>query len=316
MSEFALIELIQQRCPPQRSPVLGIGDDCALMAVPPGNLLALSTDTLNADVHFRATDSPADIGYKAAAVNLSDLAAMGAEPAGCTLALSLPSADQDWLADFIDGFAAASRPHRLDLLGGDTTRGPLSISVTVLGWVPHGEALRRDAARIGDDLWVTGSLGDAAAALRLGDSADPYLLARLRRPTPRVEVGRALLRRAHAAIDLSDGLFGDLGHVLKASGCGADLDLAALPCSHSLAAALPELEDRWNCQLCGGDDYELAFTADPGRRREIEQAVEGLGVTVTRIGRLRAEPGLRCFTADGERWTPSGYAWQHFASER
>ena len=312
MSEFALIDLIRQRCPPQRQPALGIGDDCALLAVPPGNLLAISTDTLNAEVHFRGDDLPADIGYKAAAVNLSDLAAMGAEPAGCTLALSLPEADRAWLEAFIDGFSQASRPHRFDLLGGDTTRGPLSITVSALGWVPHGEALRRDAARIGDDLWVTGSLGDAAAALQLGERADPYLLARLRRPTPRVEVGRALLRRARAAIDLSDGLYGDLGHVLKASGCGAELELAALPTSHALADALPRQEDRWNLQLCGGDDYELAFTADPTRRREIEQAVQALGVTVTRIGRLRAEPGLRCLAADGEHWAPSGSAWQHF----
>lgn len=316
MSEFALIDLIRQRCPPQRCPALGIGDDCALLAVPPGNLLAASTDTLNVDVHFRATDRPADIGYKAAAVNLSDLAAMGAEPAGCTLALSLPEADRGWLGAFIDGFAEACRPHRLDLLGGDTTRGPLSITVTVLGWVPHGKALRRDAAKVGDDLWVTGSLGDAAAALRLGESADPYLLVRLRRPTPRVEVGRALLCRAHAAIDLSDGLYGDLAHVLAASACGADIELGALPASHALAAALPRLEDRWNCQLCGGDDYELAFTADPARRREVEQAVEKLGVTVTRIGRLRAEPGLRCFAGDGERWIPSASAWQHFSGDR
>lgn len=316
MSEFDLIELIRERCPTQRSPALGIGDDCALLAVPPGHLLAVSSDTLNVDVHFRASDAPYDIGYKAAAVNLSDLAAMGAEPAGCTLALSLPDADVDWLGDFIDGFAAASRPHRLDLLGGDTTRGPLSVTVTALGWVPHGEALRRDAAKIGDDLWVTGSLGDAAAALHLGATADPYLLARLRRPTPRVEVGRVLLRRAHAAIDLSDGLYGDLGHVLKASGCGADLDLAALPASHALAAALPKHEDRWNLQLCGGDDYELAFTADPSRRREIEQVVQALGVTITRIGRLRAEPGLRCLAANGERWAPSARAWQHFPIDR
>jgi thiamine-monophosphate kinase len=316
MSEFALIDLIRQRCPPQRCPALGIGDDCALLAVPPGSLLAVSTDTLNADVHFHRAERPADIGYKAAAVNLSDLAAMGAEPAGCTLALSLPEADRDWLQAFIDGFAAASRPHRLDLLGGDTTRGPLSINVTVLGWVPHGAALRRDAARVGDDLWVTGSLGDAAAALRLGERADPYLQMRLRRPTPRVEVGRVLLRRAHAAIDLSDGLYGDLGHLLKASGCGAELQLAALPVSHALAAALPNPEDRWNCQLCGGDDYELAFTADPARRHEIEQAVEALGVTVTRIGSLRAEPGLRCLAADGEHWTPDRSAWQHFSTDR
>lgn len=312
--EFDLIARIRERATPQREGALGIGDDCALLAVPPGNRLAVSMDTLNVDVHFRAGDAPADIGHKVAAVNLSDLAAMGAEPAWCTLALSLPAADPEWIEGFLDGFLALCRRHRMDLVGGDTTRGPLSITLTALGWVPHGEALRRDAARVGDDLWVSGSIGDAAAALQLGEQAGDYLLARLRRPTPRVEAGRALLRLAHAAIDLSDGLAGDLGHVLRASGVGAEIELAALPTSQALAAALPDSGQRWNCQLCGGDDYELAFTADPAQRRAVQQALEAVGVSATRIGRLRAEPGLRLHAPDGSLWEPAGHAFEHFGS--
>lgn len=314
MAEFELIELIRRRCLPHRSAALGIGDDAALLVLPPGNQLAVSCDALNVGVHFRDDDPAADVGFKAAAVNLSDLAAMGAQPTWCTLALSLPAADQAWLEGFLDGFLELGARHRMELVGGDTTRGPLSIVVTAMGWVPHGEALRRDAGRIGDDLWVTGSLGDAAAALRLGAGADAYLGARLRRPTPRIAVGQALLRLAHAAIDLSDGLYGDLGHLLTASGCGADIELAALPTSQALAAAFPECEPRWNLQLCGGDDYELLFSADPAQRRSIEQKVEALGVPVSRIGRLRAEPGIRLITERGAQWTPSAHAWEHFGA--
>ncbi|MCK7594611.1 thiamine-phosphate kinase [Pseudomarimonas salicorniae] len=312
MAEFELIAMIRERCAAQREVLLGIGDDCALLSLPPGQQLAVSCDTLNADVHFDAAHAAADIGYKAAAVNLSDLAAMGAEPAWCTLSLSMPSADRAWLSGLLDGFLELCAAHRVALVGGDTTRGPLSLCVTAMGWLPHGRALRRDAARVGDDLWVTGSLGDASAALALGEAAGRYLRGRLLRPTPRVDAGRALLRLAHAAIDLSDGLHGDLGHVLRASSAGADLQLGALPASQALIEAFPEREARWNHQLCGGDDYELAFTADPSQRRAVEEALQAVGVLATRIGSLRAEPGLRLMLPEGGSWEPAAGAWQHF----
>lgn len=314
MTEFSLIERIRQRAGAARRTVLGIGDDCALLDLPAGQLLAVSCDTLNEGVHFLARHAASDIGHKSAAVNLSDLAAMGAEPGWCTLALSLPAADPVWLDGFLDGFLGLCVRHGMALVGGDTTRGPLSISVTAMGWVPPAEALRRDAARVGDDIWVTGTLGDAAAALELADAADAHLRERLLRPLPQVEAGRALRRLAHAAVDLSDGLLGDLGHVLRASGLGADLQLAALPASASLLRAIADPERRWNVQLCGGDDYELAFTAGPERRRRIEQALEALGVKASRIGCLRAEPGLRLFGADGAPWYPQGGSFQHFGA--
>lgn len=316
MSEFALIELIRRRCGPRHDVVLGVGDDAALLALPPGSLLVVSTDTLNEGVHFLAGHGPQAIGHKSAAVNLSDLAAMGAEPAWCTLSLSLPEAEPAWLEGFLDGFLGLCELHGASLVGGDTTRGPLSICVTAMGSVPHGSALRRDAARVGDDIWVTGSLGDAAAALRLGDGADEYLRGRLLRPAPRVEAGMALRRLAHAAIDVSDGLLGDLGHVLHASSVGAELQLAALPASASLQAAFEDSVQRWNCQLCGGDDYELAFTADPSQRRQIEHDIEALGVRVSRVGCVLAEPGLRLLREDGTSWQPVGAAYQHFGGER
>lgn len=314
MSEFALIELIRQRCGPRHDVLLGIGDDGALLAVPPGSLLAVSTDTLNEGVHFLARHAARDIGHKSAAVNLSDLAAMGAEPAWMTLSLSLPEADEGWLRGFLDGFLGLCELHGATLVGGDTTRGALSICVTAMGHVPHGRALRRDAAKLGDDIWVTGSLGDAAAALRLGDEADDYLRGRLLRPAPRVEAGLALRRLARAAIDISDGLLGDLGHVLSASKTGAVLQLDALPSSQALQAAFDDPEQRWNCQLCGGDDYELAFTADPSRRHDIEQEIEALGVRVSRIGSVRAESGVVLQRADGTCWRPGGGAFQHFGA--
>lgn len=313
MSEFDLIARIRARFPSPPAPELGIGDDGALLVPRPGHLLAVSTDSLLAGVHFRAEDPPADVGHKAAAVNLSDLAAMAAEPAACLLALSLPGADAGWLDGFLDGLGALARRHGMALVGGDTTRGPLAVTLTVLGWVPSGQALRRDAARPGDEVWVTGTLGDAAAALALGEAADPWLLARLRRPEPRCAAGLALRGLAHAAIDLSDGLLGDLGHVLAASGCGADLELAALPASPALCAAVPEAETRWRYQLCGGDDYELAFTAPPERREAVRAALAAQGVAATRIGRIDQRPGLRLQRPDGRLWPPPARAWQHFA---
>ncbi|HVR82516.1 MAG TPA: thiamine-phosphate kinase, partial [Luteimonas sp.] len=213
MAEFDLIARIRARARSRDDVVLGIGDDAALLRVPAGKLLVIATDTLNSGVHFPHDTAPTDIGWKALAVNLSDLAAMGAQPAWCTLSLSLPHGDAGWLDGFLDGFLALADQHGVALVGGDTTRGPLSVCVTVHGLVADGMALRRDGARVGDDIWITGTLGDAAAALvqwRAGGAADPALRARLDRPVPRVATGLALAGVAHACIDVSDGLLADL----------------------------------------------------------------------------------------------------------
>jgi len=310
--EFELIDRIRERAASRRDVRLGIGDDAALLAVPAGQLLTVSTDTLNVGVHFHAETDPTALGHKALAVNLSDLAAMGAEPAWCTLALSLPGADPAWLDRFLDGFLGLAAQHRVALVGGDTTRGPLSIGVTVHGFVPAGQALRRDAARVGDDLWLTGSTGDAAAALAGAGQGEiaAALRERLERPTPRVEAGLALRRRAHAAIDVSDGLLADLGHILHDSGVGAEIELDALPVSEALAA-LSDGTARWEWQLAGGDDYELLFTAAASARASIAAALAATATPAVRIGRIVAGSGCRVLGADGE-WTPSRRGYQHF----
>lgn len=240
MAEFDLIARIRQRVVLRDDVVLGIGDDGALLAPPPGQLLAVTMDTLNAGVHFPPETAPADIGWKALAVNLSDLAAMGAEPAWCTLSLTLPRADTAFVDGFCDGFLALAAQHGVALVGGDTTRGPLSVSITAHGFVPAGAALRRDGARIGDEVWVSGSLGDAAGALRqwqAGAPMAPALRDRLDRPTPRVALGQALRGLASACIDISDGLLADLTHICRASGVGAEVDIDALPASDALRSA-------------------------------------------------------------------------------
>lgn len=254
--EFALIERIRRRVAARDDVPLGIGDDAALLAVPPGHWLAVATDTLNDGVHFPADSHAADIGWKSLAVNLSDLAAMAAVPAWASLSLSLPRADDDWLEAFLDGFLALADAHGVALVGGDTTRGPLSVCVTVHGLVAAGQGLRRAGARVGDDVWVSGTLGDAAGALaqwRAGGAADPALRVRLDRPTPRVALGRALQTIAHAAIDVSDGLLADLGHVCTASGVGAELELDALPASPALVSNFA-VAARAGLQAGGGDD--------------------------------------------------------------
>jgi thiamine-monophosphate kinase len=314
LPEFDLIALIKARAASRDDVVLGIGDDAALLRVPAGTLLAVATDTLNAGVHFPVDTAPADIGWKALAVNLSDLAAMGARPAWCTLSLSLPESDPAWLGGFLDGFLALAAEHGVALVGGDTTRGPLSACVTAHGFVGAGRPLRRDAARAGDDVWVTGSLGDAAAALaqwRAGDPIDPALRTRLDRPTPRVAAGLALAGLAHAAIDVSDGLLADLGHVCTASGVGAEIELAALPASPALRAAF-DAAARPTLQACGGDDYELCITAPPGQREAIASVVRDCGTPLTRIGRVVAAAGVRALRADGNEWNPGRAGYVHF----
>jgi len=317
MDEFALIDRIRARAGTAAGVELGIGDDAALLRPSPGQLLAVATDTLNAGVHFPETTAAADIGHKALAVNLSDLAAMGASPEWCTLALSLPDADAAFVDAFLDGFLGLAERHAVVLVGGDTTRGPLSVTVTVGGRVPPGAALRRDGARVGDAVFVTGTLGDAAAGLRqVLDAADPTAVSgplrqRLDRPTPRLAAGLTLRGQASACIDLSDGLLGDLGHVLAASGVGAELALAALPVSPALAAVAkgPAL---WQLQLCGGDDFELCFTAPEAAEAAIAAAMAATGTPVARVGRIVPGGGLALRTPDGADFTPSGTAWRHF----
>lgn len=315
MAEFDLIARIRARACSRDDVVLGIGDDAALLRVPPDKLLVVATDTLNIDVHFPADTAPADIGWKALAVNLSDLAAMGAQPAWCTLSLSLPRGDAGWLDGFLDGFLALADQHGVALVGGDTTRGPLSVCVTVHGLVADGMALRRDGARVGDDIWITGTLGDAAAALtqwRAGGAADPALRASLDRPVPRVAAGLALAGVAHACIDVSDGLLADLGRVCAASGVGAEVELRALPSSDSLRARFNE-DARHPLQAAGGDDYELCFTASAEQRAAIADIGGAIRVAMTRVGRIVAGQGVRALCADGSEWLPPGQGYVHFA---
>ncbi len=314
MPEFDLIDRIRARVGVRGDVVLGIGDDAALLQVPAGHLLVVAADTLNDGVHFPQGTAAADIGWKALAVNLSDLAAMGAEPAWCTLSLSLPHDESAWVDGFLDGFLALAARHGVALVGGDTTRGPLSISVTVHGFVAPGQALRRDAARVGDDVWVSGTLGDAAGALaqwRQGARRDDSLRERLDRPTPRVELGRTLAGIAPCGIDISDGLVADLGHVCRASGVGIELELDALPASSSLRAAFDDAT-RHLLQATGGDDYELCFTLAAERADELQRMAAAFGVGVTRIGRVVAGSGVQVFAADGSEWTPTTAGYVHF----
>jgi thiamine-monophosphate kinase len=316
--EFDLIARIKARATRSMAMrddvVLGIGDDAALLQPPGGRLLVAATDTLNEAVHFPVETAPADIGWKALAVNLSDLAAMGATPSWCTLSLSLHDAQPAWLDAFLDGFLALASQHGVALVGGDTTRGPVSTSVTALGHVDPRTALRRAGARVDDDIWVTGTLGDAAAALsqwRAGGAAEPALRERLDRPTPRVEAGRALARIAHACIDVSDGLLADLGHLCTASDVGARLDLDALPASPTLRAMFTD-ETRRVLQTSGGDDYELCFTAASAQRDLIIALGTTAGVMMTRIGRIVAGGDVvACIGL--ETWQPPRRGFDHFS---
>ena len=318
MNEFDLIRRYFAGRGVRRADVpLGIGDDAALLAPPAGQTLATTVDTLHSGVHFAADIPPADLGHKALAVNLSDLAAMGAEPAWATLALSLPGADEAWLGAFADGFFALAERFGVQLVGGDTTRGPLSVTVQVQGFVPADAALRRSGARSGDHVFVTGHLGDAGAGLaieqgRLALSGPPAaaLLARLHRPTPRIGAGLALRGLASAAIDVSDGLAQDLGHILAASGVGAVLEADVLPLSDALLAS--GIERPWRLAAAAGDDYELCFTAPADADLGVADALD---CPVTRIGHITAEPGLRWRDTAGQVVEPPPRGWDHFARD-
>ena len=311
--EFDLIARIRARVATRADVVLGIGDDAALLAPPPGRQLVVTADTLNDGVHFPRGTSPADVGWKALAVNLSDLASMGAEPAWCTLSLSLPQSDPAWIEGFLDGFLDLAEQHGIALVGGDTTRGPLSIAVTAMGLVEPGRALRRDGARVGDEVWVTGTLGDAAGGLALLDREPvPALRARLDRPTPRVAAGRALAGIATACVDVSDGLLADLGHVCARSHVAAHLDVDALPASAALREAFGEA-DRIALQASGGDDYELCFTAPADASADIGAVSAQLGLRFTRIGRIVAGEGVHPVDAKSQPWSSPRRGYDHFA---
>jgi len=323
--EFDLIEIIRARTAQSRGDVvLGIGDDAALLKPPAGQQLVACTDTLVAGVHFPQGTAPQDIGWKSLAVNLSDLAAMGATPAWAMLALTLPKADRRFVEAFADGFAQLARAHAVNLVGGDTTQGPLSVTVSAFGFSPESRALLRSGARVGDAVFVTGTLGDAAAALRLmqdsglgtrdpsNEQARSELLLRLNRPEPRIAAGLALRDVASACIDVSDGLLADLGHICEASGMGAVVEADALPLSSAMLA-LFEADERRAFALSGGDDYELCFTASVDRADRIAADFARLGFGAARIGRVVAEAGVRVRDANGNAVEPPRRGWQHFA---
>jgi len=320
MSEFEIIRRFFTHRP--RHTLLGVGDDAALLRPARGRELVVSTDVLVEGVHFVCGADPRALGHKALAVNLSDLAAMGATPRWALLALTLPRADGRWLAEFSRGFLALARRFGVDLIGGDTTRGPLAICVQVIGEVPRGKALRRDGARIGDDVWVSGTLGDAALALaaikkRINLGADEFksCLRRLHAPQPRVALGIALRSIATAAIDISDGLLADLGHILERSKAAAHLEFAALPCSRAVRVRRETAAGR-DALLAGGDDYELCFTAPRRARDKVEAAARRARTKVTRIGsierRARGWPDLVAFDAGGAPLKISDAGYDHF----
>ena len=325
--EFDLIEAIRSRCSVARADVrLGIGDDAALLAPPAGHELAVSTDTLVAGVHFPIGTSARDLGWKALAVNLSDLAAMGATPAWVLLALTLPDANRDFVVAFADGFAELAAQHGVALVGGDTTRGPLNVGVTVHGFVASERALRRDGARAGDLVFVTGTLGDAAAGLRCLDRADvraqeffnapadtrEALVARLNRPSPRIAAGAALRGLASACIDVSDGLLADLDHIAARSKVGIEVDADALPASSALLALFAR-DERVVLQATGGDDYELAFCVPPAKAADAQRDLSRIGCGATRIGRVVAGEGVRMLDHDGRELVIERSGWNHFA---
>jgi thiamine-monophosphate kinase len=315
ISEFDIIERFFRRPGPSRDGVvLGIGDDAALLRVPADRELAVAVDTLVAGRHFPPATAPFDIGYKALAVNLSDLAAMGAEPAWATLSLTVPEADPSWLRSFADGFFSLADRYAVQLVGGDTTRGPLSVTVQVHGLVQCGGALRRDGARAGHRLYVTGTLGDAACALKQlqgGGAADPLLLQRLNRPEPRVAFGAALKGIASAAIDVSDGLLADLEHILMASDCGAMLWVDRLPRSRQLDAY--PADELLVSQLTGGDDYELCFCVEPAKIAALQAVARVCRLAVSEVGIIEREPGVRCRHDDGSGYEPHQRGFDHFA---
>ncbi len=318
LTEFELIRAYFAHVGADRGDVLlGVGDDCALLRVPEGRELAVTIDTLVEGVHFLPGVNPESLGHKALAVNLSDLAAMGAEPAWVTLALTLPETDSEWLRAFSRGFSSLAERHNVRLVGGDITCGPLAISVQAQGFVGPGRSLRRDGAHVGDRIYVTGTLGDAGLALLAQQGRyDPKgyeeaLAARLHTPTPRIEAGRLLTGIAHSAVDISDGLVADLGHICEMSGVGAKIYIEEIPLSPAVQAYREE-GGGWDVVLYAGDDYELCFTLPPRKEALLERLREQFKCPVTAIGDIVADSGVHCLEPDGNELSriPSGY--RHF----
>jgi thiamine-monophosphate kinase len=315
LGEFDLIAKFFTR--PVKHAALGVGDDCALLAPAAGMQLAVSCDMLVEGRHFLSTVNPARLGHKALAVNLSDLAACGAMPTACTLALALPRVDEAFLKGFSEGLFALAHEHGCELVGGDTTQGPLNICITVFGEVPAGQALLRSGARAGDDIYVSGTVGDARLALEgfrgtvalPGGDFEQVRLA-MEQPQPRVSLGMALRDIASSAIDVSDGLLGDLSHILERSGVGATVDIDAVPRS----AVLARQPMAWQriCTLAGGDDYELIFTATPQDARRVMDASRLVSIPVTRIGTIDAMAGLRLLDAQGQSLPHTFGSFDHF----
>jgi thiamine-monophosphate kinase len=317
--EFNLIARFFTR--PTTRAVQGIGDDCALIKVATGCELAISTDTLIEGVHFFAGADAEKLGRKSLAVNLSDLAAMGATPRYVTLALTLQSIDEAWLAAFSRGFFALADEFDVELIGGDTTRGPLSITLTVMGEVEAGRALRRDGARAGDDVWVSGTLGGAALALTHLQNKiqlQPHIFSRvedrLHRPLPRIALAQTILGTATSAIDISDGLIADLGHICERSKLSAVIERDFLPLASALMSVSADLRDE--CALSGGDDYELCFTAPVAARAAIEVAGGKCSVAVTRIGSMKTldqNQLVKVIDGSGQDISPKKSGFDHFA---
>ncbi|CAH1385481.1 thiamine-phosphate kinase [Candidatus Nitrotoga sp. M5] len=316
VSEFDLIRRFFTRSTP--GAMLGVGDDAALLRVGSGMELAVSTDMLVSGTHFFPDTNPFSLGYKALAVNLSDMAAMAAQPRWATLALSLPEVDEMWLEKFSAGLFALADEHHVELIGGDTTRGPLNLCITIMGEVPRGAALRRSGAQVGDDVWVSGVLGDAALALahvqghmQLAAKDFAACTSALHQPVPRVALGLALRGVAHCAIDISDGLLADLGHILKCSNVGAEITFNALPASSTMQRYLEQSLGKC-CVLAGGDDYELCFTVSVEDRSEVEKIAANLGLLLTRIGTITAEKQCIVRAADGSVINIEEPGYDHF----
>ena len=319
MSEFQLISRLQSRFAAHSvscsfPAALGIGDDAAVLDVPAGMQLLVSTDTLVSGVHFLADTAPSDIAAKALAVNLSDLAAMGAEPAWFFLAISLPKEDLAWWDGFTDGLLEIAQRHRVQLAGGDTTRGPLSVTITAMGLAERGSELRRSGAKAGELVVISGEPGLAALGLWEELNKEPVSTSArqaLLRPQPRLELGRLLIGTATACIDVSDGLAADLGHILDASACGAEIQLGSLP----VPLALSELSetDRWNLQLCGGDDYELCFSWRAQAEDQLASLAIQSGVQLSVIGRMATAPGLKLMQPGGLEFVPDRNPYEHFS---
>lgn len=319
MGEFDLIKRYFSRKSLQNGVILSVGDDCAITSIPSGYQLAITTDTLVEGTHFLPSISPADLAYKSVAVNLSDLAAMGATPTWMSLALTLPEIKEAWLAEFSQSLFAILDRYGVSLIGGDTTKGPLSITLTAQGFLPENQGLFRHQAKVGDWIFVSGFLGDSAAGLdlllknrKIENESDRYLIQRHLRPTPRVELGLALRSFSCCALDISDGLLADLGHILERSQVGAEIYLENLPISRHLCIQYEQTQAE-KFALTGGEDYELCFTVSEEKREEMEQVLRSQGIKVTCIGKILPQTSGLNLLKNGEKVAlPAHCGFDHF----